>query len=397
MFPTWPQCSAKQKPRRKSGLFDLGGIFKAPPEVPPVDQYFGDSANSLIARAAALAQQCGSAEVVPEHVLVSASPEGLEQTGLSRLRRAVEDSLPRVTPLTQGPEFSPDVRRLFERAFRIAEGKLEEHHLLLNLELKSLNYEGQGFGLGHLFSPELATLLESRGVKVKRLLAEVGELDLMAALDTDYFQTKVGQRALDLVPSLQPPGAGHCAVLLMLCLRPGTVQQTLYACGLTDALLIDSMVELLRVTVDGLLSSCNLDSVGVLAPVLERLNRPARLALIIGWNCSGRKTLDAQDLLVGILGSDMLCHPGNGATQVLHHLGVFGFAHRATGKWVLTHFNANLRIPELSEQVRMALQAAAEVSVGCISTEHLLYGLSSVGTPELLETGVDPEAIRRSL
>lgn len=354
--------------------------------------YFTQDARSLIARALVLAQQCGSDQVLPDHLLIGGSPLALQKTGLSKFKERVESLLAGKAAVSQCPEFSTEVLQVFERAFLCSRGQVDEFHLLLSIELKTLNCGDEDVGFVSLFSPQLVQVLEDRGVRVKRLVERLGGLDLLTTFDADYFQTEAGRQILDLLPGLQQAHLFHLPLLLMMLSRPGPVSRIMSDCGMSEPILIELMTDLSRERVDELLNSFDLEIVPELEEIDERLGRAARLALGIGWNCAGRGILQPQNLLDGLLCADMLCHPGRGATQVLHKLGVLGFAHAATRKMVL-EFDVSIRALRLSPESARALVESGAVCKGVISTEHLLYGLSKCNLAEMNSNGITPDKI----
>lgn len=184
-----------------------------------MSDYFTHDARGVIARAIALAQECGSERVLPDHLLVSASPLALQMTGLPNLKPRVEILLSRNTPVSQVPEFSSELLQLFERAFRCSRGQVDELHLLLSIEPRMLNCGESEMGFDSLFSPQLAQALEGRGIQVRRLLERLGGFELLSAFDGEFFQTEAGRQILDLVPGLQQPHLFHLPLLLEA--RPG--------------------------------------------------------------------------------------------------------------------------------------------------------------------------------
>lgn len=163
-------------------------------------------------------------------------------------------------------------------------------------------------------------------------------------------------------------------------------------CGMSEPILIELMTDLSRERVDELIESFELERVPELEDLDRRLGRAARLALAIGWNCGSRGVLQPQNLLDGLLSADMLCHPGRGATQILHELGVLGFAHAATRRMV-AEFDVSIRSLRLSPESARALVESAAVCKDVISTEHLLYGLSTCNLAEMTRNGLTPEKI----
>lgn len=358
-------------------------------------QYFGKSGQELIARALRLAQDRGAAELLPEHLLVSARPEAVEQVGLKRLSEQVERALPPVGTSSRPPEFAASTLALFERAYRTAEGEVEELHLLISVELRSLRSEGEGCRVSDLLNAEVLKTLHLRGVNCKLLLSEVGDLDLLAILPpAEYWHTKAGRRIVDLLSASTRPGAGAYSILLMVLLHPGPVSQLLVRSGLSEPMLIEILVDLSASTVGELLASCDFPGLG---EETKDWHYAARLALVVGWNCSDRNIVEAQNLLDGLLCADVLCQPGQGATQVLRNLNVLGFAHAATRKMV-TQFDSSRRQLKVSDDVRQALQKAQEIAGEApVGTQHLLYGLAAIGLPELLKNGLSEHNIRRFL
>ena len=261
---------------------------------------------------------------------------------------------------------------------------MDELHLLMGLDLQNLPTTEPAFRLSSLLNPPMVNTLESRGVNLKRLLSQAGDLDLMALLpEPEFWHSTSGRRILDLLSACSRPGPGGFSILLTILLRPGPVSETLKGCGLNEPMLIEILTDLSASCVDDLLASCDLSE-----PDWEHLRRLARLALVVGWNCSERKCLQAQNLLDGLLCADMLCQPGQGATKVLHRLNILGFAHAATRKMVTT-FDRDRRELQLSPEVRQALQLALEVAgEKPVGTQHLLYGLARIGLPELTQHGL---------
>ncbi len=344
-------------------------------------QYFGESARELVGRALRVGQQYGAAELLPEHFLAAADAHWLRRIGFG----GFQVRLIRSSPTGQLPKFGSRVLGLFERAYTVAEGLVEELHLLVSLNLQEVPLQGDVPRLGELFTEDVLATLRARGVRVHQLLGTMGDVGLTSILPEPIFWwTAGGRRILDLVSAISCPAA--FSILLMLMLRTGPYQENLVRCGLTEPMLIQILTHFSEDCVDDLLASIDLDE--------PRLSRAGRLAFAIAWNCADRKVLGLQNLLDGLLCADMLCQPGEGATGILHKLKVVGFAHAATHQ-MIHRLDPEPREPVFAPEVRQALQAAQGVSgSGPISTEHLLYGLSSAGMGELLSLRVTPERIQ---
>jgi len=344
-------------------------------------QYFGESARGLVGRALRLAQEYGAAELLPEHLLAAGDAQRLERIGFG----GFHVRLIRAGPTRQLPEFGSRVLSLFEQAYTVAEGLVEELHLLVSLNWQEIPLVGDVPRLGELFTEDVLATLRARGVRVHQLLAAMGDVGLPSILPEPIFWwTPGGRRVLDLISAITCPAA--CSILLTLMLRTGPHQETLVRCGLTEPMLIQILTHFSQDCVDDLLASIDLDE--------PDLSRVGQLAFAIAWNCAERKVLGMQNLLDGLLCADMLCQPGEGATRILHNLKVVGFAHAATHQ-VIHRLDQEPREVALAPEVRRALEAAREVAAGGpISTEHLLYGLSRAGMSELRTLSITPERIQ---
>lgn len=369
-----------------------GGEFKAV-------LYFAESARELVSRGLGLAQECGAQEILPEHLLLSSSPEALERTGLVWFRDQIEKANQGATIRGQVPEFGAEVLGLFEQAFKICVSLVEETHLLLSLDLKKMKRVFEVHALSGLFSPEVTEVLERHKVDVSALLAEVGTSDVLTLLPgASFFQTRAGQRLVDLLLDSDATNrTGNFFQLLTIQLQAGPVSAAFSRYGLSEPLLIALLISFAKTGIEALLESADLEDSQCLGSDTQRLTKAAKLALIIGWNCSGRGVLEAQNLLDGLLCSDILCQPGQGATKVLHTLNVVGFAHSATREMITT-YDASIRVPRLSGLVQQAIRSGLKVAEpGRASTEHLLYGLAAIHLDELITNGVTPDRILRHL
>ncbi|MBT9586941.1 hypothetical protein IV102_26605 [bacterium] len=366
-------------------------------------QYFEESARSLIADALELAQRCQAIEVRPEHLLVCASKDGLEQTALREFRSRVEQELPRSGSAITPPEFSREVLALFERAYRASDGTVQEIHLLMCLDVKCMATANQGPRLRDMLEWQLVSrTLDARGVNVPLLLSEIGDLDLLAVQpDPDFWMTVTGRRILDLAPNCVRPGAAVFSLLLALLLRRGPVGAGISRSGLTEPMLIEILAGLggpapeVREQVYRHLSSADLGSPDCLGQMEERLSEAAKVAVAMGWNCAHRKQVGGQNLLDGLLYADILCQPGRGATAVLRKLDVLGFVHSAMKSMVrMFDDTEGPAVPQLSQEVRQAVEYAIKVAGQApVSTEHLLYGLAAVELNELRAVGLTAEQI----
>lgn len=342
-------------------------------------EHFGESARRLIVRALKLAQECGAELLMPDHLLVSV--EGLEE--LQEFQMLARSSLERRGASPTPPAIGPDVLLMFEKAFQIACGPIEEFHLLLSLPL-------WGLGSKVLFHEETLGSLKSRGVDVQRLKQALDGRVLLEHLPgPEFWRSNAGKQIADLATGHPDPSA--YTILLSLVLRGGPLSETLIDCGLTEPKLIALLSNFPESSVESLLASADLGPAG------EGLTRAARVALIVGWNCAKRQILGGQNLLDGVLCADILCQPGQGATRILRKLKVLGFAHAATREMV-EGYASDRRELAVSAQVFGALEAAREIAgTAPVGTEHLLYGLSKVGLEELRVLLVTPGWIQQNL
>ena len=175
-------------------------------------QYFGDSATALIARALEFAKTCGATQLQPEHLLLRASPDILEQTGLGPLQPQVERALQPAETLADLPAFAPQILTLFERAYHSSSGQVEEIHLLMNLDPNGLAARGEPPRFRDLLHSEALQILQSRDVNGLLLAATLADMNLLTVLpEPPFWSQPAGRQILDLTAGCSRPSQGSVA------------------------------------------------------------------------------------------------------------------------------------------------------------------------------------------
>lgn len=233
-------------------------------------EHFGESARRVIARAVELAQDVGAEELLPEHLLISFE----DHESIRQLQMEVRRELVRRRASPAPPPFNAQVLEVFEKAYRIAPGPIEAIHLRMSMSLG-------GRLAGLMFSDSVLQKLAGHGVDIVRLRRMLEVRDLLAHLpDRDFWRSPAGQRVADLVVGCPDPTV--YTLLFGLLLRGGPMAEDLANCGLSEPILIAILTNFSADSVEALLASAELGD------VVEHLTRAARVALVVGWNCSQR-------------------------------------------------------------------------------------------------------------
>ena len=366
-------------------------------------EHFTPAARDLIARATVLAQRSHHCEVCPEHIVLSCAKELEHET----LREDIRENWKGPRGVRAEFGFSLRTKRVLQAAYELArQSEVDEEHLVQAMltDWEPLPEEWTSSEIPNLLGASLQASLQSRGVDTTRL----GQLDLANVnFDPEFLRSEAARRLTDLSLEHNAREGGPILLyLLSLLLQGGEAGKVLSEAGVSEAMLTEMLGELpatLSPISDVFEKLC-----GGPSPLLETLaerdiqldsdsQKSVRMAEFLSRTSKAEQT-DTEHVLAGLILVGCFSPPPRGAVKLLRDLGALGRL-QSSGQTYVKISEGKGPPPPASEQVLEALMYAVAAAPRRpeLATEHLLFGLASLGRGEawqrLRAEGVTADAI----